>query len=212
MPQPPLIAPDAFRTPLLTLRTWLPGDGPRFREAAQSSYDHLRPTMPWAQPTFSDAEAEGFVRRSRGEYLLGSNFNIAILDADERRVLGGCGFHLREGPLRLQQAEAGMWIRASHARRGFGTLALVALLRWGFSAWPWERIAWRCADDNLGSQRLASRAGMTYEGTLRAHRVTQDGQRADTSCFAALRATWRPPAPSPSPLAAPRPATPALTP
>ena len=41
--------------------------------------------------------------------------------ADEKRVLGGSGFHLREGPLADGAAEMGMWVRASEAGRGLGT-------------------------------------------------------------------------------------------
>jgi ribosomal-protein-serine acetyltransferase len=189
------IAPDAFRSPRLTLRAWAPGDGPRFQEAAQSSYAHLRTFMPWAKPSFTPEEAEAFARRSRGEYLLGTNFNIAITDPDERFILGGCGFHLREGDLSLRQAEAGMWIRASHAGRGLGTHALVALLRWAFSEWPWQRVSWRCASENAPSQRVAARAGLTLEGVLQSHRLNPDGSRGDTLCFAALRDAWRPPDP-----------------
>jgi RimJ/RimL family protein N-acetyltransferase len=107
----------------------------------------------------------------------------------------GTGYHLREGPLQSGNAEIGMWIRAGSAHQGLGTRVLQALLRWGFAEWPWQRISWRCNGTNLASQRVAERAGMRKEGVLRSHRVTPDGSREDTVCYAALRGEWLEPLP-----------------
>jgi RimJ/RimL family protein N-acetyltransferase len=189
-----LTAPERYCSPLLIVRSWRPEDGPLFLEAVNGSYEHLRRYMPWAKPQFTLEECERFVRRSRGEYLMATNFNLALLDPDERMLIGGAGFHLREGGVETAQAEAGMWIRASHAGRGFGTRALVAMLKWGFEAWPWVRISWRCAADNIGSQRVAEKAGMFREGVLHANRVGADGTREDTFCYVALRDRWTLPA------------------
>ncbi|HUM37468.1 MAG TPA: GNAT family protein, partial [Anaerolineae bacterium] len=105
-------------------------------------------------------------------------------------LLGGSGFHLREGGLPQRAAEIGMWIRADAAGKGLGTAVLRALLTWGFTEWPWERLAWRCDGRNLASRRTAEKAGLTHEGVLRQHLLLADGSRRDTYLYAMLKADW----------------------
>jgi len=83
-----------------------------------------------------------------------------------------------------------MWIRADAAGKGLGTAVLRALLTWGFTEWPWERLAWRCDGRNLASRRTAEKAGLTHEGVLRQHLLLADGSRRDTYLYAMLKADW----------------------
>lgn len=171
----------------------MPGDGERLSEAVNSSFDHLKTFMPWATPNQSVEVSERLVRDFSGRWLCGTDFVIGIWSADEKRLLGGCGYHLREGPIELANAEIGMWIRGERAHKGLGTEVLKTLLRWGFSDWPWLRLSWRCSGANRASQRVAEKAGMLREGILRSHAVDPDGARRDTWCFAALRDEWKDP-------------------
>jgi RimJ/RimL family protein N-acetyltransferase len=181
--------PERYTTDTFIIRSYLPGDGPLLAEALNASYEHLRAFMPWAKPHTSEEEAEQVARKFRARYLLTEDFVLAIFAPDESLLLGSTGFHLREGDLSNRSAEIGMWIRASHAQRGLGTAALRAMLRWGFEAWPWERLSWRCDGRNVASQRTAERAGMVREGILRGHRRLSNGKkgtgnspREDTVC------------------------------
>ncbi|HQF00404.1 MAG TPA: GNAT family protein, partial [Anaerolineae bacterium] len=144
----------------------------------------------WAKPHQSVEESEITVRRFRARYLLNDDFVLGIFSPDERRLLGGSGFHLREGGLPQRAAEIGMWIRADAAGKGLGTAVLRALLTWGFTEWPWERLAWRCDGRNLASRRTAEKAGLTHEGVLRQHLLLADGSRRDTYLYAMLKADW----------------------
>lgn len=83
-----------------------------------------------------------------------------------------------------------MWIRASEAGRGLGTEVLEAVIRWGFSDWPWQRLSWRCDDRNMASRRVAEKAGLRLEGTLRGQAAEVGPGRRDTSCFALTRSEW----------------------
>ena len=83
-----------------------------------------------------------------------------------------------------------MWISAAYAGQGLGSRALAALLAWGFSDWPWERLTWHCDTRNVASARVAEKNGLTREGTLRADRFGVDGQRRDTHIYAILRDEW----------------------
>lgn len=186
-----LIAPEKFESDRLVLRSWMPGDGPRLSEAVNRSYEHLKPWMAWAKPEQSESERR--VRQNRGHWLLADDFVVAILDPKQERVLGGCGFHLRHGSLSLGIAEIGMWIRGDVAGQGFGSEALLAMLHWGFTAWPWQRLVWKCDIDNGASRRVAEKAGMAFEGITRGDDLKVDGvRRRDTAWYAALRANFRP--------------------
>jgi len=118
------------------------------------------------------------------------DFVIGVFAPDERRLLGGTGFHLREGPLASASAEMGLFIRASEARRGLGTRVVAAMLAWGFDAWPWHRLSWRCDDRNQGSMRVAEKAGLSFEGLLRGQAAEVGGGRRDTACYAITKDAW----------------------
>ena len=182
-----LFAPERYESHQFIIRSYLPGDGALLTEAVNASYDHLKTFMPWAKSHQSEEMSEQLVRQFRGRYLLAEDFTLGIFSPDESQLLGGTGFHLRNQPLANRNAEIGMWIRASAAGKGLGSAVLRAMLRWGFSEWAWERLAWRCDGRNVASQRTAQKAGMIQEGILRGVRKLPDGTRQDTFCYAALR-------------------------
>lgn len=189
--EPYIVAPERHVAKGFVLRSYQLGDGPRLFEAVNSSVVHLKEFMPWAAPQQTVERSEQLCREFRGRWLLASDFVIGIWAPDESRLLGGCGYHLREGTLDVGNAEIGMWIRADAAGRGLGTAALNAMLHWGFEEWPWVRLSWRCSSANVASQRVAEKAGLQREGVLRSHAFDPDGSRRDTVCYAMLREEWR---------------------
>lgn len=188
MANTPFLAPTEYRAGELTLRAYRPGDGPALRQAVVSSYEHLRPWMPWARAEQSVEETEAQCRSFAGRYLLNEDFILGIWLGDE--LAGGSGFHLRHGPISSGNAEIGMWISAAQAGSGLGTRALAALLEWGFTEWPWRRLVWRCDTRNLASARVAEKNGLIREGTLRSDEFDVEGQRRDTHIYAILRDEW----------------------
>lgn len=188
-----LVPPERYETPELVLRSYLPGDGAHLAEALNGSYEHLKRFLLWPKPHVSVEEAERRCREYRGRWLLASDFLLGIWAPDGSRLLGASGYHLRDGALATGNAEIGMWLRADATGRGLATAALSAMLTWGFSGWPWQRLSWRCSSANVASQRVAEKAGMACEGVLRYHERDGEGVRRDTLCFAALRGEWRPP-------------------
>lgn len=185
------IPPDRFETERLVIRSWHEGDGPALSEAVCTSHEHLAPWMPWAKPDQSPEESETIVRAARGRWLLKTDFTIALFSPDESRVLGGCGYHLREGALESCRAEIGMWIHADASGTGLGTEALEGLLEWGFTEWPWQRLSWRCDPTNAASARVAEKAGLQLEGTQRQREEGVDGTLRDTAIYAMLRSDWQ---------------------
>ena len=189
-PDPHWIPPERFETERLVIRSWREEDGAALAEGVTSPHEHLAPWMPWSKAEQSVAESESIVRAARGRWLLKTDFTIAFFSRDEAKVLGGSGFHLREGALEHGRAEIGMWIRGSEASTGLGTEALLGLLEWGFSDWPWQRLSWRCDPSNRASVRVAEKAGLSFEGVQRQREVGVDDSPRDAACYAMLRADW----------------------
>ncbi len=194
-----LFAPESHAADGFVLRSYDVGDGGALARSLNASYDHLKTFSTWARPVTSEREAEERARHFRAKWLLAQDFVVCVAPEEGAEILGGCGYHLREGGLARRNAEIGMWVRADAAGCGLGTRVLVALLEWGFAEWPWERLTWRCAAENTASRRVAEKAGMRPEGVLRGHRnaaapQAATPQRGDTLLFATLRDTWRRPA------------------
>ncbi len=185
-----LFAPERHEADGFVLRSYDVGDGPLLMEAANESYEHLRPWMPWAKPDSSLEETEQLVRQFRARYLLAENFVVGIFSPDGKRLLGGTGFHLREGPLSSGCAEMGMFIRQSEAGQGLGSRVLAELVRWGFTDWPWLRLSWRCDQRNTPSTRVAEKAGLRLEGVLRGQAAYVGEGRRNTMCYALTRDEW----------------------
>jgi RimJ/RimL family protein N-acetyltransferase len=184
------VAPDVFETPDFTLRCYGPHDGPALCKATNSSFEHLRHWMPWATNEQTEEQAEELVRQFRAKWLLAQDFVVATFAPDGSELLGGCGFHLRGASIKSGSADIGMWVAGSQAGRGLGTAMLGAMLAWGFTEWPWERLAWQCDVRNAGSRRVAEKNGLRHEGTLLQDEVAVDGGRRDTALFAILKTEW----------------------
>jgi RimJ/RimL family protein N-acetyltransferase len=185
-------APDELVTPDFTIRSYQPGDGVLTNDAVNSSYDHLRTFLMWAQPHTELDESEALVRRFRAQYLTNEDYVLGIFAPDGKRQLGGTGFHLRGGKAERKTAEIGMWIRADAASGGLGTSVLKMLLKWGFETWGWERLYWRADTRNIGSIRVAEKAGMIREGIQRGmYDEINVGQRTDYAVYSLLLSDWQ---------------------
>jgi RimJ/RimL family protein N-acetyltransferase len=182
------ITPLSFTSDGFTIRAYQPGDGPELRIATISSYEHLRPWMPWAVAEDSVEACELRARRFAARYFLNEEFVMGIWVGD--RLAGGTGFHLRGAPLAPQSAEIGMWIGGSYAGQGLGTRVLRAMLQWGFEEWGWQRLSWHCDTRNHASASVARKNGMKLDGTLRSDALGVEGERRDTYIFSMLRQEW----------------------
>ena len=185
----PFLAPLEATIDGLLLRCYRPGDGAALQAATVSSYEHLRPWMPWATTEQTVEEAEALCRRFCASYLVNEDFVIGIWIDGE--LAGGSGFHLRDGSLANEQADIGMWVRASYAGQGLGTRALRAMLAWGFREWSWQRLTWQCDTRNIASARVAEKGGMRREALLRSSMLDINRRRSDRYLFALLRDEWQ---------------------
>ena len=81
--------------------------------------------------------------------------------------------------------EIGYWVKAGARGRGVATRALALLARWAFDELGAARVELRAEPDNVGSQRVAEKAGFTREGVLRSV-LDFKGRRRDAVMFSLL--------------------------
>jgi RimJ/RimL family protein N-acetyltransferase len=168
--------PYLIRTERLTIRCWEPRDARLLKDALDTSLDHLRPWMPWAEDEPRPLEEKAELLRSfRGRFDLGEDFVYGIFTPDESEVIGGSGLHTRVGPGAL---EIGYWIRASHTGRGFARETAAALTKAAFRLFGVERVEIRIDPANEASLRVPRALGFAEEGTLRRRLPAREGQTA----------------------------------
>jgi RimJ/RimL family protein N-acetyltransferase len=149
-------------TDRLVVRCWDPADAALLKDAIDSSLEHLRPWMPWAEaePTTLAQKAE-LLRTFADRFALGEDAVYGIFDAAESRVLGGTGLHPRIGD---GAREIGYWIRADAIGRGLATESTAALTRVGFEVDGLERIEIHCDAANVRSAAVPRRLGYADSG------------------------------------------------
>ncbi len=149
----------AFRieTARLVVRCWDPADAGLAKDAIDTSLDHLRPWMAWAEAEPSTLEQRRqLLTRFAEDFARGDDAVYGIFEPDERRVVGGTGLHPRlDGNAR----EIGYWIRADAAGRGLARESTAALTRVAFEVDEIERMEIHCDPANLRSAAIPRRLG-----------------------------------------------------
>lgn len=124
----------------------------------------------------SDAE-EHVTRNTADGWRAGDGSSFAVTDSVTGALLASIGL-ARFDP-RARVAEVGFWTAPEARNKGVATQAVQVVTRWTFEALGVERMEWVAEVGNVGSRRVAERAGFTIEGTLRARIARRDGSRAD---------------------------------
>jgi RimJ/RimL family protein N-acetyltransferase len=173
-----------IETARLVVRCWSPADAPLLEDAVDASLEHLRPWMPWAneEPTGLDSTVQR-LREFRAKFDLGQDFVYGIFDSAERRVLGGTGLHVRNGP---DVREIGFWIHVDYIGKGLATESTAALTNVAFAVDGVSRVEVRCDPANVRSAAVPAKLGYTHEATLRREGIAANGSPRDTMLWTLL--------------------------
>ena len=165
----------------MLLRRWRPADLPALF-AAFSDPDILR--FSWASPhPFSRADARHYLQAQERGRLRGKDLELALVSPLDDTLLGCVSLnHINRTHRR---ASVGYWVAARARGHHLAATAVGLLSGWAFGHLELARLELTCGPDNTASQRVARRAGFTYEGVLRSHLSFQGGRR-DTMLFSLL--------------------------
>lgn len=170
----------------LTMRPWLPDDGPDLVKAYEDPDIHR-----WHCRSLSLADAQAWVSREQARWRedLGSSWAVTRSGA----LCGRVGI----GGVQLDEGRAGVtyWVLARARGQGVATQALAAVIDWAFSTAGFHRLELDHSTSNEASCRVATKAGFAVEGTKRAEALHLDGWH-DMHAHAILAVDDRPPAPS----------------
>jgi RimJ/RimL family protein N-acetyltransferase len=178
--------PYRIETERLVVRCYEPRDAPLTKDAVDSSREHLRPWMPWADNDPITLEQQmDLLRLFRSEFDAGENFAYGIFSADETEQVGGTGLHPRIGPGGL---EIGYFVRVSATRQGYITESTAALTRVGFEIAEADRIEIRVEPGNDASMGIPRKLGFIEEATLKRRLPGRgDGPLRDVTIFTMFR-------------------------
>ncbi len=116
-----------------------------------------------------------------------THFELAITLKTTGELIGGCGIEKR--PAR-KDGVIGYVLNKAHWRQGYATEATEALIEFGFTRLALHRIFALCDPQNVGSNRVLEKAGMTLEGHLREDFPVR-GKWRDTMIYAVLEREWK---------------------
>lgn len=127
---------------------------------------------PWEPSWPADALTRGAyrwrLRHYKRDQREGWGYSFFVLRQSDKALLGGISLsNLRRGV--AQAGSLGYWIGAEHARRGYMSEALFALLDFSFGPLGLHRVEAACLPHNAASRRLLLKLGFEEEGLARGY-------------------------------------------
>ena len=142
----------------------------------------------WITEAYNDPDIAHFIVGTPPprRWASSTDHEFVIADAARAEPLGLVSLRIGEQDPGL--AAVGYWLRPEARGRGAATVAVQLIARWAFEELGVQRLELTTAPENVGSHRVAERAGFTREGVLRGLVATTDNGRRDTVMFSLLPA------------------------
>lgn len=162
-------APPPIESERLTLRLPEMADHAAWSKLRREGAAFLRDWEPtWSADHFTRKAFRNRVYwawRARDE---GRALALFLVRRSDAQLLGAITLdNIRRGP--AQSATIGYWIGPDHARQGYMSEALNAVVGHAFSVLDLSRIEAACLPENVPSRGLLERAGFKYEGVAQSY-------------------------------------------
>jgi ribosomal-protein-alanine N-acetyltransferase len=156
-----------IRTERLTLRPPQHTDFRAWAVLRRESCEFLKPWEPtWAADHLTRRSFTNRVYWAGRSIAGGTGLPLFMVRAADDLLLGAVTLdNIRRGP--AQAATLGYWIGATHARNGYMTEAVRAVVGHAFEDLDLSRIESACLPENEASRGVLERCGFNYEGTAR---------------------------------------------
>lgn len=173
--------PEQIQSERLIIRVARPGDGTVFNAAILESLDQLAPWLGWVTPPPTLEQSEDSCCRAHERFLRNEDLMAFFFLRDDGSLVGGSGLHDADWDLR--SFEVGYWGRGKFAGQGLITEGVKALADHALDSLNASRVFLTTDDKNIGSWKLAERAGFELEGILRNERRNLAGGLRNTRVY-----------------------------
>ena len=162
------------------------GDYSAWAELRAASRQHLTAWEPqWARDELTRSAYRRRLRQYQRELRDDQGYAFLIFRRSDASLVGGLSVsNVRRGV--AQAASIGYWIGAPHARHGYMSDAVKAVLPFVFGALGLHRLEAACLPHNLPSTRVLEKVGFKREGMARRY-LKINGVWQDHDLFALLQ-------------------------
>jgi len=157
---------------VVILRPLSVNDLPALLEAVHESVDEIMPWMTWCTPDYNEEIARPWLATLPEAWEVGTQYGLAIIDAQTGRFLGGTGLSHFNPAYRL--ANLGYWVRTSATGRGVATRSARLVGEFAVTQLDLLRAEIVVAVGNKPSQRVAEKCGAKREGILRNRLIVRE--------------------------------------
>jgi ribosomal-protein-serine acetyltransferase len=174
---------NVFSNNSITIRPYRSDDVEPLYEAVRESIDEIAPWLPWCHPAYVREDSKAWVTSREPAWKLEDEYSFVVEDTNTRHFLGGIGINQIDRIHNI--GNLGYWVRTSEAGRGIATAATRLAAHFAFEQIRLHRLEILAVVENIGSQRVAEKAGAKREGVLR-HRLYINGNICDAVLFSLL--------------------------
>jgi ribosomal-protein-alanine N-acetyltransferase len=166
-----------IETDRVLLRAPQMSDYSAWAELRAASQDFLVPWEPlWAPDELSRVSFRRRIRHYMRDMREDVGYALFVYDTRSTSLVGGITLcNVRRGV--TQSCTLGYWVGAAHARQGFMTAAVRAVVPFVFDSLELHRLEAACLPENTASMRLLERVGFKREGLARRYLRINGGWR-----------------------------------
>ncbi len=171
-----------IQTSRLRLRPFAPDDAPRVRELA-GAREVAATTLNIPHP-YPEGAGEAWIGGHEAAAESGDAFAWAVTRGSDGALLGAISLGVNR---RHARGGLGYWLGVPYWNQGYTTEAARAVMEHGFRTLGLNRVEIWALPRNVGSCRVAEKAGLAYEGTLHGY-IRKDGVFEDIAVYGRIRA------------------------
>lgn len=179
-----------LETERLTLRPPTHSDFGQWAYLRNESRAFLMPWEPsWAPDHLTRKSFTNRVYWATRSINSGTAMPLFLIDRELNTLVGAITLdNIRRGP--AQAGTLGYWVGETHARQGYMSEAIAAVVHYAFEKLGLSRIEAACLPENTPSRGLLERSGFKYEGVAQSY-LQIDGRWRTHVLYASLRGDRR---------------------
>jgi ribosomal-protein-alanine N-acetyltransferase len=139
------------------------------------------------EPHRTLSDSMNFLRFITQRYKEGLPSPWAIIHKEDDKLIGTGGYHWWQKE--HASAEFGYAISAAYWNRGLMTEALMEIIKFGFEIMELNRIEAKCYPENIASEKVMLKCGLSFEGVIR-ESVFIKNKYNDLKLFSILRSEY----------------------